>query len=64
MVEYRAVVWHSSLTQELKGSLEMVQKTCLREILGDEYLGYAAVLDICGLESLFQRGQVPLLPDA
>ena len=55
VVEYCAVVWHSSLTEELKGSLEMVQKTCLRVILGDEYLGYAAALDICGLESLFQR---------
>ena len=55
VVEYRAVVWHSSQTQELKGSLEMVQKTCLRVILGDDYPGYAAGLDICGLESLFQR---------
>ena len=36
VVEYCAVVWHSRLTRELTDSLEMVQKPCLRVILGDE----------------------------
>ena len=37
VLEYCAVVWHSSLTVELARSLERVQKTCLRVILGEDY---------------------------
>ena len=52
---------HSRLTRELTDSLEMVQKTCLRVILGDEYEGYPAALDTCGLETLFQRREARCL---
>ena len=37
VLEYCAVVWHSSLTVELARSLERVQKKCLRVILGEDY---------------------------
>ena len=46
VVEYGVVVWHSRLTMELSDSLEMVQKPCLRVILGEEYEGNQ-VLDFC-----------------
>ena len=55
VLEYCAVVWHSSLTVELARSLEMVQKTCLRVILGIDYDGYADALEMCNLKTLFER---------
>ena len=55
VVEYCAVVWHSSLTVELRNSLEMIQKTCLKVILDDHYVSYSAALEMCGLTMLFQR---------
>ena len=61
VVEYCAVVWHSRLTRELSDSLEIVQKTCLRVILGDDYEGYSAALVTCGLVTLFQRREARCL---
>ena len=55
IVEYCAVVWHSSLTVELVGNLERVQKICLKVILGENYVNYSAALEMCNLESLFAR---------
>ena len=55
VIEYCAVVWHSSLTIELARSLEMVQKTCLRVILGESYVSYSAALEMCSLDTLFSR---------
>ena len=55
LLEYCAVVWHSSLTVELNDSLERVQKSCLRVILGEEYICYENALDICTLKLLFKR---------
>jgi hypothetical protein len=55
IVEYCSVVWHSSLTEELSSKLEMIQKTCLRVILGDSYESYRAALDTCNLKNLFER---------
>ena len=40
VTEYCAVSFHSSLTQEHSDKLEKVQKTCLRAILGEDYLDY------------------------
>ena len=51
VVEYCSVVWHSSLTTELVHSLEMVQKTSLRIILGENYVSYSAALEMCNLNS-------------
>ena len=55
IVEYCAVVWHSSLTSEQSNSLEMIQKTCLRVILGENYVSYGAALEMCDLVTLSQR---------
>ena len=55
LTEYCSVVWHSSLTEELTNSLERVQKTCLKVILGDQYLGYQSALKMCNLKSLHDR---------
>jgi hypothetical protein len=55
LLEYCAVVWHSRLTSDLRGSLERVQKSCLRFILGDQYTNYAEALQICKLKTLFER---------
>ena len=55
LVEYCAVVWHSSLTEEQINSIERVQKTCLRVILGENYVSYGAALEMCNLKTLFQR---------
>ena len=55
VLEYCSVVWQSSLTQELSSSLEMVQKTCLKIILGDNYVSYSAALEMCNLKTLARR---------
>ena len=55
VLEYCAVVWHSSLTMEQISSLEMVQKTCLKVILGENYVSYSAALEMCNLETLYKR---------
>ena len=37
--------------------LEMIQKTCLKVILGDMHISYTSALEMSGLETLFQRRQ-------
>ena len=32
-------------------------KTCLKVILGDMYISYSAALEMCGLETLYDRRQ-------
>ena len=61
IVEYCAVVWHSSLTVELVGNLERVQKICLKLILGENYVSYSAALEMCNLESLLARNALNTL---
>jgi hypothetical protein len=55
--EYCSVSFHSSLTQEQSKKLEIIQKTVLKVILGDMYIGYTAALEMCGLETLYARRQ-------
>ena len=55
VVEYCAVVFHSSLTQQQSGKLEKIQKTSLKVILGDMYVDYPAALEMCGLQTLSDR---------
>ena len=55
LTEYCSVVWHPSLTMELSCILERIQRTCLKVILGDDYTGYEAALDITKLQTLHQR---------
>ena len=55
VVEYCAVAFHSSLTQQQSNKLERIQKTSLRVILGDMYVDYAAALEMFGLQTLTDR---------
>ena len=55
MVEYCCVVWHSSITEEERNSIERVQKTALRIILKEDYVDYRSALEMTGLESLHER---------
>ena len=57
LLEYCAVVWHSRLTQEQGNNLEIVQKSCLRVILGEQYVNYENALEICELKTLTERRQ-------
>ena len=61
VLEYCAVVWHSGLTQDQINSLERVQKTCLKVILGDNHVSYSAALEMCSLETLFERRETRCL---
>jgi hypothetical protein len=55
VTEYCSVSFHSSLTQEQRNKLEGIQRTCLKVILGDQYLDYQSALQTCGIESLETR---------
>ena len=55
LTEYCATAFHSSLTQEQSTEIERIQKTCLRLILGDNFVSYAATLEMAGLDSLCER---------
>ena len=55
VTEYCAVVFHSSLTQENSRKLEQIQKTCLKVILGEDYMDYESALSICGIQTLADR---------
>ena len=55
LTEYCATAFHSSLTLEQSTDLERIQKTCLRVILGDNYVSYTAALEMTGLSPLNER---------
>ena len=55
VTEYCSVSFHSSLTQEQSKKLERIQKTCLKVILGEQYVDYKTALDICDLDTLSDR---------
>ena len=55
IAEYCSVAFHSSLTVENAAKLEQIQKTCLKVILGEMYVGYTAALEMCGLKPLSVR---------
>ena len=54
-LEQSAVLWHSSLTQKCENSLERVQKSALKIILGDKYVSYENALKVLKLQSLRER---------
>ena len=58
VVEYSAVVWHSSLNQDDSNALERVQKTALRIILQDQYINYNHALKLLDLPSLARRREL------
>ena len=55
LTEYCSVAFHPSLTNEQSNKLERIQKTCLKVILGEMYIGYEAALEMTGLETLSDR---------
>ena len=61
VLEYCTVVWHSSLTNELINRIEMVQKSCLRVILGESYISYGAALEMCNFDTLIDRRETRCL---
>ena len=50
LLEYSAVIWHSSLTSNQAYQLEMVQKRALRIVLGHNYVSYANALGVCDVD--------------
>ena len=55
LTEYCATAFHSSLTLEQSRDIERIQKTCLKVILGDNFVDYAAALEMTGLKTLHDR---------
>ena len=54
-LEQSSVVWHSSLTKKCEDSLERVQKSALKIILGESYESYDNALKVLKLQSLKER---------
>ena len=61
ITEYCTDAYHSSLTVSQTTDLERIQKTCLKIILGDNYVSYPATLEMTGLESLYDRRETRCL---
>ena len=55
ITEYCSVVFHSCLTLDQSNKLETIQKTCLKVILGEMYVDYSSALEMCGLDTLYNR---------
>ena len=55
LLEQSATVWHSSLTEENISDLERVQKSAVKIILGDKYVGYKKSLIKLEMLSLSER---------
>ena len=55
LTEYCSVAFHSSLTVGQATDIERIQKTCLKVILGENYIDYRAALEMTGLQSLHDR---------
>ena len=58
----------SRLTQQDSMTLERIQKTCLKVVLGDLYDDYQSALKFCGHQTLFERREKlklcsPTLPE-
>ena len=57
LLEQSAPVWHSSLTEQDSASLERVQKSAVKLILGNRYIGYKKSLQKLDLQILSERRQ-------
>ena len=58
ILEYSAVVWHSSLSQNNISDIERIQKTALKVILKERYTNYDSALKVLNLESLSKRREM------
>ena len=54
-LEQSAVVWHNGLTEENAADLERVQKTAVKIILKNKYIGYKKSLIKLDMETLHER---------
>ena len=54
-LEQSAVVWHSSLTLENISELELVQRSAIKIIMGNNYKSYKRSLDFLELDTLQER---------
>ena len=57
-LEYAAPVWHPGLTAVQHNKIELIQKRCLRIILGREYTHYEEALERLNLASLYSRREM------
>ena len=55
LLEQSATVWHGSLAEENCADLERVQKSAVKIILGDKYVGYKNSLLKLDMENLSDR---------
>ena len=55
ITEYCSVAFHSSLTVEQANDIERIQRISLKVILAENYIDYSAALEMCGLQSLYDR---------
>ena len=61
LTEYCSVAFHSALTENQCHKFEAIQSTCLKVILGENYVSYSAALEMTGLEKLERRRERRLL---
>ena len=54
-LEYCAVVFHPGLTKCQTNKIENIERTSLRIILGDNYIGYQEALEMTGMATFIQR---------
>ena len=55
VMEYAALLWHSSLVMRQVKQLETTQNRIGRIILSNMYINYDHALDVLGIESLLDR---------
>ena len=55
ILEYAAVVWHSSITSKQCYDIERIQKRACRIILGHKYNSYDGAISSCNLDNLADR---------
>ena len=55
VLEQSATVWHSSLTQENSEDIERVQKSAVKLMLGNQYIGYKQSLEKLDMDTLKER---------
>ena len=55
ILEQSATVWHSSLSEENINDLKRIQKSAIKVILQEKFMGYKQGLALLGLEDLNTR---------
>ena len=58
ILEQSATVWHSSLTQENSDDIERVQKSVVKIMFGNKYIGYKKSLKKLEMDTLKNRREV------